>query len=166
VALTCGAHNVIHLHPHGTNMCSGARRPPPPTPSLPILVFRRPQPAALAPRATASSLFFRPSSSSAARVLLPPRPRPAPPTRHLIALGRCHPRLASLPPASAAYASPSRLRPAPPIPPFASPRLASFSLAVRRRRGLMQSAAGRGLVHSVRAGGGGLSAGAGAAAVG
>ena len=38
--------------------------------------------------------------------------------------------------------------------------------AVRWRRGLMQSAAGRGLVHSVRAGGGGLSAGAGAAAVG
>ena len=112
-------------------MCSGARRPPPPTPSLPILVFRRPHPAALAPRATASSLFFCPSSSSAARVLLPPRPRPAPPTRHLIALGRCHPRLASLPPASAAYASPSRLRlrTAPPIPPFASPRLASFSLA-------------------------------------
>jgi len=110
-------------------MCSGARRPPPPTPSPPILVFRRPQPAALAPRATASSLFFCLSSSSAARVLLPPRPRPAPPTRHLIALGRCHPRLASLPPASAAYASPSRLRPAPPIPPFASPRLASFSLA-------------------------------------
>ena len=36
MALTCGAHNVIHLHPHGTNMCSGARRPPPPTPSLPI----------------------------------------------------------------------------------------------------------------------------------